>query len=110
MTITLAPPLSFSYPLMSDDENTELQSSGPARSGPRFVPGVVLAERYRIVSLLGRGGMGEVYRADDLKLGVPVALKFLPESAIHEKHSLDRLLGEVRTARKPSGPVHLRSC
>lgn len=104
MTITLAPPLSFSYPLMSDDENTELQSSGPARSGPRFVPGVVLAERYRIVSLLGRGGMGEVYRADDLKLGVPVALKFLPESAIHEKHSLDRLLGEVRTARKISHP------
>src|ERR1700704_2782966 len=46
----------------------------------RFVPGTMLAERYRIVGLLGKGGMGEVYRRDDLTLGQPGALQFLPEN------------------------------
>jgi hypothetical protein len=42
-----------------------------------FAPGHILANRYRIVALVGRGGMGQVYRADDLKLGQPVALGLL---------------------------------
>lgn len=69
----------------------------------RFAPGSVIAERYRIVSLLGRGGMGEVFRADDLTLGQPVALKFLPESMIDE-YVLARFRNEVRIARRISHP------
>jgi serine/threonine-protein kinase len=48
--------------------------------------------------------MGEVYRADDLKLGQAVALKFLPESAERDRSRLDRFLGEVRIARAISHP------
>ena len=70
----------------------------------RFAPGTVLAERYRIIGLLGRGGMGEVYRADDLTLGQSVALKFLPESVARDRGNLERLLSEVRTARQVSHP------
>jgi hypothetical protein len=70
----------------------------------RFIPGTVLAERYRIIGQLGKGGMGEVYRADDLKLGQPVALKFLPERLSKDAAMLERFHREVRTARKVSHP------
>jgi len=77
-------------------------SSSSTRSESRFLPGTVLASRYRIVSLLGKGGMGEVYRADDLSLDQPVALKFLPESVAGSESALTRFKNEVRIARQVS--------
>ena len=65
----------------------------------RFPPGTLLGGRYRIIGLLGRGGMGEVYRATDLMLGQPVALKFLPDEACRNPRLLERFHGEVRVAR-----------
>jgi serine/threonine protein kinase len=70
----------------------------------RYVPGTTLAERYRIVSPLGKGGMGEVYRAEDLKLGQTVALKFLPKSLARNEEALARFTREVRLARQVSHP------
>ena len=63
-----------------------------------------MAGRYRIIALLGKGGMGEVYRADDLTLGQPVALKFLPDEAAHDEALLERFRSEVRIARRVSHP------
>src|SRR5271169_1672799 len=69
-----------------------------------FVPGAILVNRFRIVSLVGRGGMGEVYRADDLELGQAVALKFLPKGMLGDPAALDRFRGEVRNARQIAHP------
>jgi protein kinase-like protein/zinc ribbon protein len=80
-----------------------LPSSG-ALDGAQFIPGTMLAGRYRIVGLLGRGGMGEVYRADDLTLGQAVALKFLPPELTHRADLLARFHQEVRLARQISHP------
>jgi len=78
-------------------------SSSDARHG-RFLPGAMLGSRYRIVGLLGSGGMGEVYRADDLELGQSVALKFLPAELAGDAAALQRLRAEVRTARQVAHP------
>jgi hypothetical protein len=81
------------------------ESPGSGLAGDdRFAPGTLLAGRYRIIGLLGRGGMGEVYRADDLKLGRPVALKFLPAGLESEPGRLGRFLTEVRLALNVTHP------
>jgi serine/threonine-protein kinase len=69
-----------------------------------FAPGVILADRYRIIGLLGRGGMGEVYRADDIKLGQAVALKFLPPALADDPVRRERFFAEVRIARQLAHP------
>ena len=80
-----------------------LSSSGAIDHG-RFAPGTLLGGRYRIIERIGRGGMGEVYRADDLKLGQPVALKFLPPDVDRDPARLTQLHTEVRMARQVSHP------
>src|SRR5262245_27828533 len=80
------------------------QSVAESADGAQFATGTMLTKRYRIVSLLGRGGMGEVYKAEDLKLKQIVALKFLPEAITHDGAALARFHNEVRITRQISHP------
>jgi hypothetical protein len=82
-------------------------SSSDAINHGRFDPGTLLGGRYRVVERLGRGGMGEVYRANDLKLGQAVALKFLPPDVDRDPARLTQLRTEVRMMRQVS---HLNVC
>jgi len=97
----------------SEDAKTAIRPSDETASRPaeprldatvRFTPGTLLAGRYRLVSPLGKGGMGEVYRADDTRLGQPVALKFLPAALATDPSRLERLVDEVRIGRQISHP------
>jgi serine/threonine protein kinase len=85
---------------VSDPQPTLAAPSTPTH----LDPGSTLANRYRIITLLGKGGMGEVYRADDLTLGVSVALKFLPASLALDPLRLEHFRSEVRLARQVSHP------
>jgi serine/threonine-protein kinase len=93
----------LSAPAATTTESGWLSASGSIDHG-RFAPGTILDNRYRVLGLLGRGGMGEVYRADDLRLGQQVALKFLPAALSHDPVRLAQFHNEVRTARQVSHP------
>src|SRR5580765_7010479 len=99
---------SDSRPVRALESPAESSSSRP--TGPRssdrggFVPGQMLQGRFRIVNLIGRGGMGEVYRADDLQLDQQVALKFLPRELASDPVALERFRAEVRNARHVAHP------
>src|SRR5436305_487072 len=79
-------------------------SATPAPEEERFPAGTLLSQRYRISGLLGKGGMGEVYRATDLLVGQTVALKFLPSAMSASDAAIERFRREVRLARKITHP------
>ena len=88
----------------SSDETAVKPAEARVDATVRFTPGTLLAGRYRIVSPLGKGGMGEVYRADDIRLGQPVALKFLSAAFAADSGRIERLVDEVRVGRQISHP------
>jgi|SRR5579871_758612 len=71
---------------------------------PEFLPAGALIAHYRVVSELGRGGMGAVYRADDLSLGRQVALKILPPDLAQDPARMQRFVQEARLASSLTHP------
>jgi hypothetical protein len=98
------PPATPSHRSPKSPSNSGTITSSDPISGGRFAAGQILAERYRIVALAGKGGMGEVYRAEDLRLSQLVAIKFLPEELSQDAAALARFHSEVRIARQISHP------
>jgi eukaryotic-like serine/threonine-protein kinase len=90
--------------LLDAHENTGGDALGSETAAGSFAAGEVFADRYRMVARLGQGGMGDVWRADDLVLGIPVALKLIRATAGGQI----ALLNEVRLARRITHPAVCR--
>jgi tRNA A-37 threonylcarbamoyl transferase component Bud32 len=72
--------------------------------GPMLASDLVIAERYRMVRFIGKGGMGEVYEAEDLLLGKRIAIKMLSEALARDPLMVARLKREVQLAHKVTHP------
>jgi len=92
--------------LLEFHEDDEAIEPGPPKAvAAAFAPGEVLAGRYRMIARIGRGGMGDVWQADDLVLLTPVALKLIHSTAPEGR---ERILNEVRLARQITHPAVCR--
>ncbi len=99
------------YRFIAPVEKAALPSSpsGPPKNAPADVPDPQslsgkTVSHYRVEQILGRGGMGVVYRAEDLRLGRPVALKFLPAGYSSDPVATARFDREARTASSLNHP------
>ncbi len=79
-------------------------SSSPTAPSQSFLPEELVAERFRIIRFLARGGMGEVYEAEDIELHERVALKSIRSELLDDGKVLDRFKREVHLARKVTHP------
>jgi serine/threonine protein kinase len=94
--------LAFAEAVTADDHRSDGGTPEPGRLlfAASLAPGAVLGSRYRIVRVVGRGGMGEVYEAEDTVLGGRVAVKTVPVTASDNPKAMERVKAEVLLARK----------
>jgi HAMP domain-containing protein len=101
--------LKFPEPQAVDAQATKLSPIVGAGDVGELRPGSKMGGRYEILTLLGEGGMGVVYKARDLELRDIVALKMLKPGALQDREQLERLKDEIRLARKITHPNVLRT-
>jgi serine/threonine-protein kinase len=109
------PAATIPTPTNESDAATVITGKSNSRPSQRITrqtslePGSTFGGRYRILSELGAGGMGVVYKAHDLELDDVVALKMLRASALVDQEQLDRLKSEIKLARMITHPNVLRT-
>ena len=82
----------------------EIHSEPNRQGAPCFASGDLLARRFRIIRFISKGGMGEVYEAEDLELGEHVAVKTVLGSIATNPVAIDRFKREIQLARKVTHP------
>ncbi|MGA2735879.1 MAG: protein kinase [Bryobacteraceae bacterium] len=95
--------LRFSIPVGGYRVAFESGISGSARSSPAGVP-TAAADRFQLVEILGRGGMGEVWKARDTRLDRDVAVKFIADELTHDSAAVELFEREARAAAAISHP------
>jgi serine/threonine protein kinase len=85
------------------DQSVGMAAAAVLGSAPGLVPGATIGP-YRVTTLLGEGGMGQVYRAHDTKLQRDVALKMLPDAFVHDRDRVARFTREAQVLASLNHP------
>src|SRR5262245_9879829 len=91
-----------------DASQTASTPAAARAEAPLLAVGDIIAARYRLSRLIARGGMGEVYEADDLELGTRIAIKTIRSERVGDPGAVTRLKQEILAARKVTHPNVVR--